>query len=253
MEGEEEVRERESLPFSVLSFSKREEREKREEEEEKTHLFQTTPSIPNQTTNTGGNADNDAGEGWDDRILVEAVLPLLRGLAEKATAAATGRARPASPPEEGREETSSSADGSSEGKTDASAAPFDAREHLARRFGLRGWFRSQGVVSGEEAMLQMEEDENAKSAAAAPAAAAAASSRRRRRSSPSSSTSSISTSSRLPAVAEEEEEEEEEQEEEVVRDFGGEVFFFLVPLFRAKETNGDEEEKNLNPFFSLSL
>ena len=172
--------------------------------------IQTQSQNQNQKSTTGGNGDNDAGEGWDDRILVEAVLPLLRGLAERATAAATGQARPASPPEEGGGgKTSSSpsaaaADGSPAGQT------FDVRTHLARRFGLRGWFRSQGVVAGEEAMVQMEEEETARAASGAAAApAAASSSRRRSRSSPSSTSSA--SSSRLPAVAEEEEEEDEEE------------------------------------------
>ena len=143
-----------------------------------------------------GGVNGDAGEGWDDRILVEAVLPLLRGLAERASAAATGQARPASPPLEQGEKPSSSAD-----------SPFDVRAHLSKRFGLRGWFRSQGVVVGEEAMIQMEEEEG--KAAAPPVAAAPRG--RQRRSSPSSTSSASSSSVRLPAVAEEEVEDEEEE------------------------------------------
>ena len=169
--------------------------EKKEQTEKKNSLVHLSFSLSFEIVPTAGGVNGDAGEGWDDRILVEAVLPLLRGLAERASAAAIGQARPASPPLEQGEKPSSSAD-----------SPFDVRAHLSKRFGLRGWFRSQGVVVGEEAMIQMEEEEG--KAAAPPVAAAPRG--RQRRSSPSSTSSASSSSARLPAVAEEEEDEEEE-------------------------------------------
>lgn len=190
------------VPFFNFCFLfERESARKKEKRRKKTHPLSFSPLFRRKNNNHHpGGTDDAGGDGWDDRILVEAVLPLLKGLAEKASAAATGQPRPASPLEEGEKERPPSGSG-----TDS---PFDVRAHLARRFGLRGWFASQGVVSGEGAMLLMEEEERERKAA--PSAAPAS---RRRRSSPSTSTST-SSSSRLPAVVEEEFEDEGEQKEE---------------------------------------
>ena len=73
------------------------------------------------------------GDG-DDRILVEAVLPLVAGLAADARGVAEGRKA------------------GGEGATPR-PPPFDVRPALAARFGMRAWFEGQGVVPGAGALV----------------------------------------------------------------------------------------------------